>query len=335
MPNYDSYMLCTNSPPAINSSSNGNSNSNKRKSHLLSLDPVDYTLHFSSNNLFAPRQTTAPHYTTLASSTPHSPSPHFRPPTPGGGPLSSHPTNPEDFRGFPSLIEPPGKRLKRMASDDTTSNKENRPRIDSFRTPLSPASGAMPPPPAPLSSRDDTNAPFDADVEKTHSRRPSGVRKLLSLKDIRASFSSSRTSLHSNLYPRQSQDTSMTNDVGTDRPSSPAVSLSTAAASAPVPPSGRVSQQSGTFNSEGGNNGIEYKRKKHGGWFKRHSELFAMNQNVAAVEEDAANRPGAGSYGSSNKRKQQMSLPMLPEVGSLGGGSLTGGEVGWDEARFK
>ena len=233
---------------------NGNSN---RKSYFLSVTPVDYSL--TAGTDIPP---------------PESPQHTPEPPTPGGGPLTSHPATPpasenENTDKFISEPEP------------------NRGRTDSFRTPTSPASAAQ------LSSSPQTQ------------RRPSRVRKLLSLTNLRSSFSSSRTSLS---VPRSSHDTPQTN--GTKRPSSPSTTSIPASSITPRP---------------------QLRERKSGNWIKRKSSLFLLNDGgLDTVQEN--HRPDTRE---SKRLKESSPAPLLPEIGLLGGGRISGGDLGWDEQAFK
>lgn len=62
--------------------------------------------------------------------------------------------------------------------------------------------------------------------------------------------------------------------------------------------------------------------------------MFMLNEDhpetLAAVDENQ--RPDTRD---SKRSRLHSPAPLLPEVSSLAGGSLTGGEVGWDEQLFK
>ena len=189
----------------------------------------------------------------------------IRAPTPGRGPLNSHPNS-------------PGPHEKEETAAMTSLNRD---RADSFRTPTSQASAARSP----------------------HAQgRPGGVRRLLSLTNLRSSFSSSRTSL--SLPPRESQDTA--NLTGGKRPMSPSIVSSTNGS--PVQPQ------------------AQRRQKKSGNWFKRKSSMFGFG-DLEAVDEDG--RPD------SKRLKETSPAPLLPEIGTLAGGNFSGGDMGWDETTFK
>lgn len=281
-----------------------NSNSNKRKS-FLSLTPVDFSL-TAGTNIPAPPD-----------SPPHSPANSARPPTAGGGPLSSHPPSQEDIPGaFPPTPEPEKEHtVTKMSSASETSqhqqppSSDNRERSDSFATPGSPASNFQ--------------KPAHPDAHKAQSKAP---RKLFSLGNLRQSFSSSRTSLHSN-YQRPSTDTSQpayshsSGPQSLKRPSSPSSSYSAQSSAIPRP--------SATGRSRSGGN-----------WFRRKSGMFSLGADnvqggLDAVAEDQGTRPGTRD---SNKRVKEnhSPAPLLPEIGGLGtGGGLSGGDIGWNEEMFK
>lgn len=124
-----------------------------------------------------------------------------RPPTPGGGPLSSHPTTPISYGNTWSPPPTWSTRPPTPPSETTYSpTPASHARKDSFRTPLSPASPNM-------QRRDST-----------------GARKLLSLTSLRNSFSSSRTSLSSYTTPQPSKVTPEQRQPPLKRPSSPSFS---------------------------------------------------------------------------------------------------------------
>ncbi|KAK4547711.1 hypothetical protein LTR36_000669 [Oleoguttula mirabilis] len=243
-----------------------------RKSYL-SLQPVHYSL-TAGTNIPAPLD-----------SPPESPASSVRPPTPGGGPLTSHPTTPE---AMPGAFPPTPDAEKGSSADGSTTNSNAwQPRVDSFRTNYSPSSATQPqntPPPA---------------VEPQ--RRPSGVRKLLSLSSLRSSFNNSRTSLHN---PRTSND-APNYTTGIKRPSSPSIASTTASSYQQRP---------------------ELRSKKSGSsWFKRKSGMFNLNvDGLDAVDENQ--RPDTRD---SKRMRESSPAPLLPDIGAFGGG-----EIGWDEQRF-
>lgn len=256
-----------------------------RNRYTLSVQPINFSL-TDGTSIPAPLE-----------SPPRSPggSSLGRAPTPGGGPLSSHPTTPEDVMpgAFPPTPEP--EKDGRLERADT--------RQDSFRTPIYPAS-AM-------------NFPTGSSSSpEQQQRRPSGVRKLLSFNSLRSSFNSSRTSLQ---LPRESvsqggpPQSSPAQHNSLKRPSSPSI-ISTTASAASRPP---------------------LREKKSGSWFRRKSGLFMLNSEtnqLDSVEEstrpdtrDSKRLRSAGSTASN-----VSPAPLLPELGP----KLDGGDLGWDEKVF-
>jgi hypothetical protein len=285
-----------------------------RRKSFLTLTPVDFSL-TDGTNIPAPPDTP-----------PRSPSPIplARPPTTGGGPLSSHPTSAEDIRSATLLPPTPDPENEAFANMSTSnSSNHDMDRSDSFRTPGSPASA--------------NQKPSKAEQQK----QGQSVRKLFSLNNLRNSFSSSRTSL-------QSQNTS---------------SVETS----PQPP------QADSFKRPTSGHTITPQmrpRSKSGSWFKRKSSMFMFNGNgdLDVVSEDrpattaeSAKRmkedyspaparevhspaPAKEAQHPVSVREAQISPPMevvhspaplLPEIGGLGNGNMSGGDLGWNEDMFK
>ncbi|GAB7351398.1 hypothetical protein MBLNU459_g2074t1 [Dothideomycetes sp. NU459] len=219
----------------------------KRQS-FLELAPINIDL--TAGTSIPPPQPTPP----LTPSIPMSPL--VRPPTAGGGPLSSHPTTPVDLPGAwistPDLLshERAPSTTPPSYFDPTPSASPIIPttacmKQDTFRRPLSPASGnvQVPPPPPPPAQRRDSK----------------GVRKLLSLSSLRNSFSSSRTSLlvsSSQPSERPSSRSTDSSQQGVKR------SFSPAAASTSSPTDERQPTQP------------PLRKRKSQGWFRRKSSLF-------------------------------------------------------------
>ncbi|KAK1061455.1 hypothetical protein LTR74_011082 [Friedmanniomyces endolithicus] len=277
----------------------------KANRFLLSVRPVDYSLTAGTN---IPRPLDSP---------PHSPAGSFaRPPTSGGGPLTSHPTTPEDLYipgAFPPTPEP---ELETNAKT-STSTATTKGRQDSFRTPLSPIPTA------------NTNLTIPSpDLPK---RRPSGMRKLLSLTSLRSSFSSSRTSLQipqSSNEPQYQPPYPQYN--ARKRPVSPSIASATASYYQPSIQSRAPQQQQRPA----------LRSKKSGSWLRRKSGMFLPSSSNAAVEDDgmldAVDENQRPDTRDSKRLKESESepAPLLPEVGTLRGGRLGGGEIGWDESLF-
>ncbi|KAK3116300.1 hypothetical protein LTR53_003490 [Teratosphaeriaceae sp. CCFEE 6253] len=260
----------------------------------LSVKPVNFSL-TAGTNIPAPLD-----------SPPTSPAGSLaRPPTPGGGPLTSHPATPVDVPGaFPPTLEPErgDAVFKKPSATSTTAAV----RKDSFRTPLSPASAAM------------SN---QASPPEPPQRRPSNVRKLLSLSSLRSSFNSSRTSL---LLPRSSSDQhsqhsqqihSQYNSL--KRPSSPSIASTYASYQASV-----------TTERP------QLRSKKSGSWFRRKSGMFLRDAADDTGSLDAVDENQRPDTRDSKRLKESEPAPMLPEVGTLRGGRLGGGQIGWDENVF-
>lgn len=242
-------------------------NTDNRQSYFLNVTPVNYSL------------------TEGTDIPPPAPSPHrspslAEPPTPGGGPLSSHPTTPPSERGDDN---------KPSTADTVT-----RDRSDSFRTPTSPASAAQMSP---------------------NAQRPKGVRKLLSLSNLRSSFSSSRTSLS---LPKGSSEA---------QPNSNQAPTSASSIRRPVSP-GAASSLAPSMTTSTTVTGPPVRQKKSGNWFKRKSSLFLLNGDLDTVEEG---RPDTRE----SKRLKESPAPLLPEIGALKGGRMSNGDLGWDEQAFK
>ncbi|KAK5169421.1 uncharacterized protein LTR77_005397 [Saxophila tyrrhenica] len=252
-----------------------NGDKKTRKSYLLSVTPVDYSL-TAGTNIPAPPQ----------SPTKHSP---VEPPTPGGGPLTSHPSHP---------VTPSGEDTSEPDySVMSEATNPNRDRTDSLRTTTSPTSAAQ-----------HSSSPQDP-------RRAGGVRRLFSLTNLRSSFSSSRTSLS---LPRQSHDIQPQQN-GVKRPSSPSVASTMAPSTIEPRP--------------------QLRQKKSGGnWFKRKSSMF-LNGELEAVNEsprqqEARQETRPDTRESKRVKENGPPPPLLPEIGSLRGGKVSG-DMGWDEQAFR
>ncbi|KAK1046359.1 hypothetical protein LTR33_015087, partial [Friedmanniomyces endolithicus] len=279
----------------------------KTNRFLLSVRPVDYSLTAGTN---IPRPLDSP---------PHSPAGSFaRPPTSGGGPLTSHPTTPEDLH-IPGAFPPTPEPERESNAKTSTSTATTKGRQDSFRTPMSPL------PPA------TTNQTIPSpDLPK---RSPSGMRKLLSLTSLRSSFSSSRTSLHipqSSNEPQYQPPYPLYN--ARKRPSSPSIASTTASYYQPSIQSRAPQQQQRPA----------LRSKKSGSWLRRKSGMFLPSSNAAADDDagmlDAVDENQRPDTRDSKRLKESESesepAPLLPEVGTLRGGRLGGGEIGWDESLF-
>ena len=256
---------------------------NKNNRYTLSVKPVDYSL-TAGTNIPAPLDTP-----------PRSPAGSARPPTSGGGPLTSHPATPEDMPGAYPMTPSATRDLDDLAKINTSMFNGRAEKADSFRTPYSPAS-AVP--------TNTTSSPEQLQ------RRPSGVRRLLSLSSLRSSFNSPRTSL---TLPRQPSDAPAPAVNNLKRPSTASV----------------------MSNADSTNNHPrpDLRRKKSSGWFKRKSGMFMLNNDYTLDEvAEASSRPDTRD---SKRLKETVApAPLLPEVGTLKGGRIGNGEIGWDENLF-
>lgn len=145
----------------------------------------------------------------------------------------------------------------------------------------------------------------------TQNDRDERPRKLFSLRSLRNSFSSSRSSL--NLAARPSQD------IQSNRPMSPGPSVLSGNA-----PASSASQQPQSPQT--------LRNKRSSTWFgKRRSGFFHADEDgrLAMVSEDPSQE------GQDGKRKEDPNLPRLPEVSTLRGGELNDGGLGWNEDIFK
>ncbi|KAK4553596.1 hypothetical protein LTR86_009392 [Recurvomyces mirabilis] len=251
--------------------------------YTLSLKPVDYSL-TAGTNIPAPLDTP-----------PRSPAGSARPPTSGGGPLTSHPATPEDMPGAYPITPSATRDLDDLSKINTSMFTGRVEKADSFRTPYSPAS-AVP-----------TNTTSSPEQPQ---RRPSGVRRLLSLSSLRSSFNSSRTSLS---LPRQPSD-------------APAPAVNTL--KRPSTASIKSHAESTNYQPR-----PDLRRKKSSGWFKRKSGMFMLNDdNILDAVDESTSRPDTRD---SKRLKETIEpAPLLPEVGTLKGGRIGNGEIGWDENLF-
>ncbi|GIZ37620.1 hypothetical protein CKM354_000106300 [Cercospora kikuchii] len=208
-----------------------------------------------------------------------------RPPTEGGGPLSSHPTSEYKPGAWPPTPDPD---MHNKTSTDTSGN--TRSRNDSFTSPASPAA---------------TSTHMYSTHEPPH-QRPGTVRRMFSLSSLRQSFSSSRTSFS------QRPDTSHGSYHAPylTRAESPNDAVSTTASTAP-PASMRLSNERRPATSS--------RKKRSSSWFKRKSHLFGMNDDgtLDVLDED-------GPEHKRFKDNQLPTLPEIGALsgGKLDGGSI-------------
>ena len=249
-----------------------------RKSYILSVDPVAYSL-TAGTNIPAPLE-----------SPPQTPADDIRPPTPGGGPLTSHPTTPDNV---PTNLPPTPEPEKQSISN----TRAYQPKPDNFRTPMYPASASL-----------NQQPPYTSNGQQQQDQpRRKGVRKLLSLSNLRSSFSSSRTSLN---LPRTSHDNQSTIS-SLKRPASPSMASTTASAWSERPP---------------------LREKKSGNWFKRKSGMFLHADMPLDAVDEASSRPDTRD---SKRLKESKPTSLLPELSAFGGGGFDDGNLGWDERQFK
>ncbi|KAK6401244.1 hypothetical protein LTR95_019211, partial [Oleoguttula sp. CCFEE 5521] len=168
---------------------------NTRASYL-SLTPVNVSLTAGTN--IPPPDSPPPSPNYFPTITPFK----SRPPTAGGGPLSSHPTTPEDTT--PSAWPPTPEAHKKPSHDSAI-------KVDSLH----------PPPPSPLSNMGPPP--------------PRGPRRLFSLTSLRTSFSASRTSLRPSTSSHQAPQS-------LKRPSSPTTSFAPSTTPSYTPSSQSQSQ---------------------------------------------------------------------------------------------
>lgn len=272
--------------------------SRRRNSSFLTLTPVEFSL---TDGTIIPAPPDTP---------PKSPAhiPLARPPTAGGGPLSSHPTSAEDIRSatLPQTPDPENEPLTK-ASTSTSSNNDmsnDMDRTDSFRTPDSPASAKQKP---------------------SQQKQGQTVRKLFSLNNLRNSFSSSRTSVN-----HQNQNTSSTET----SPQPPqAESFKRPASGHTTTPQMRPRAKSGSW----------FKRKSSIFMFNGNEDLDVVSEDRPATMAESTKRVKE-DHNPVSVRNAQISAPvqvvhspapLLPEIGSLGNGNMGGGDLGWDEGMFK
>lgn len=207
-------------------------------------------------------------------------SPLVRPPTQGGGPLSSHPTTPIDMPGAwistSDLVAQAEKPPSPSSSASRSLSAGVQPlRHDSFRTPQIPASA-------------------------NRQRRPSsGVRKLLSLSSLRNSLLGSRNSV-SDLSPASRSTSSHQVASHEDRPSSRVSSAGQGIkrSASPSVPSAAVD---GSQHAPS-----PLRKKKSASWFKRKSQIFLFSQDDTLDSlVEAQSRPGTNMTEKADQNNSQ------------------------------
>lgn len=281
-------------------------------------------------------------------SPPLSPTGIARPPTPGGGPLSSHPATPVNGGSYfpPPPMSKPSTPPK--SSTDTDSNS-SRGRVDSvFRSPLSPISPNVQPVSSP----------------KLRRRDSFGIRKLLSLSSLRNSFADkSRTDLtlqRTNTTGLENLTSSSNSKTSNHkrRPSSPGLyspslySNNSANSSRPQQSFQATPQQSyqATIYSGISPSQIQpnpqLRKRKSGSWFRRKSAIFFMEGDMDSSSTEESNPQRSQSQQLQTRAVTALKIsdpiyiaptpastppPELPQVNSLKGGRLTDGAFAGDD----
>lgn len=152
-----------------------------------------------------------------------------------------------------------------------------------------------------------TSVPESMENTSPRQDRPRTVRRLFSLTSLRQSFSSSRTSL--SMRPDTSHGSYTQQPAKNETPS-----IVSTAASAANRPSVQSAQR-------------PLSKKRSSTWFRRKSNFFGTDEdgNLDVLNED----------GPEHKRFKDNQLPVLPEISTLSGGRLDGGNIGWDEQLFR
>lgn len=327
-------------------------NRQKRQS-FLELAPINMDL--TAGTSIPPPQPTPPLTPTMSLS------PLVRPPTAGGGPLSSHPTTPVDLPGAwistPDLLSHERAPSTSPPSyfDPTPSASPVVPNLaylkqDSFRRPLSPASNMM---------QSQTPPPL-----QTQRRDSKGVRKLLSLSSLRNSFSSSRTSLLMSSSQSIERPSSRSTDSSKEQQTQQGVKRSASPAAAAAISASPTDDHPSTQPP--------LRKRKSQGWFRRKSSLFMFGEDGTMLDSvtEAQSRPGTtndlapvftaprstprsisspiyrpeSTYTFEPAPHEQVPAdytyrssrifsppPMLPEIETLKGGHLDGGSMHAEE----
>lgn len=203
--------------------------------------------------------------------------PLARPPTQGGGPLSSHPTTPIDMPGaWLSTSD-----LPLQARTSSRAGKTDTSTLNSSHSPTSSATpsfsaGVQP-------TRTDSSRPsLTPAVATSQRRRSSGVRKLLSLSSLRNSFKGPRNS------------PSVSSPIPISEPFNPTTSTNIAYGERPPSQATLHTRPQGTKRSasaslpslvteEGGQPRL--RKRKSTGWFRRKSQIFLFGQEDGFAED--------------------------------------------------
>lgn len=206
--------------------------------------------------------------------------------------MTSHPTNERVFSipgAFPPTPEPEMEHQSKLSTSTTgTGIGGNRDRADSY---LTTSTGPTP----------TSQMPMQA--SSPGMRRPSGVRRIFSMSNLRQSFNSSRTSL--SMRPGSSYQ---------DMPQSEQQSnFNTAAPTSTEPAYLHSARPTNTL-----------RKKRSSSWFKRKSGFFTTDSDGVL---------GMANEDSREPKRWKETLPVLPEISTLVGEDA--GSMGWDDEIFK
>ncbi|GAB7339375.1 hypothetical protein MBLNU457_6015t1 [Dothideomycetes sp. NU457] len=247
-------------------------------------------------------------------SPPVSPNSLARPPTPGRGPLSSHPATPLSGGSyFPSSHSYKSSGSSK-ASSETTSTRSVQSRRDSFLWSS----------PSPTSQKCTT-------PQSQHRRRDSAsVKRLLSFATLRKSFmglggtdnTDTTTSLPLPRAPFTGHEELYTADPFSSpshRPSTPSLTSSTTTSSLNEPMVIHTYIPAPQPRTE-----LESNKRKSGSWFRRKSGLFMMDSDFTQLRDVTETTPSRPMSVMGFERIMSPA-PVLPDIGSLRGGRLTDG----------
>lgn len=257
---------------------------------------------------------------TAPASPPVSPNSLARPPTPGFGPLSSHPPSPISIGSyFPSQATTHRAQGSPKSSSDSTSRKSSHYKADSaLYLPISPVSQKCPspsPPPPQLRRRDSA-----------------GVKRLLSLATLRKSFMGSTSSLSLSRSPTNGYENAYTTEPVNSRsrrPSSPSLSSTTSSTSMNTTPlpviytniSASQLSQPRTVPQPQPQPQPQLRKRKSASWFRRKSGLFMVDNDGSLQEQPA--RPSTAM----GLERVLSPAPVLPAVDSLTGGVFANEDI--------
>lgn len=248
-------------------------------------------------------------------SPPVSPSSLARPPTPGRGPLSSHPATPLVGGSYFPCSHSYKSSSSYKASSETTSTRSTQSRRDSLL----------------WSSPSPTSQKCTTPTQPQHRRRDSAsVKRLLSFATLRKSFmglggadnTDSTTSLPLPRAPFTGYEdlyTAIPFSGQGHRPSTPSLSSSTTVSSLNEPMVIHTYIPAPQPRTE-----LESTKRKSGSWFRRASGLFMVDSDFTQLENITATTPSRPMSAMGFERIMSPA-PVLPDVGSLRGGRLTDG----------